>query len=431
MNISDVNLKFRNTNMARKISILMLIAVLNAVSLAENLFSNVLNISADSTGNVLLVDKSHQKMFVVRSNAPGAQEIVKEYRITTGRRSGDKERSGDLKTPEGIYYIIGRVPDNRLTARYGPLAYALDYPNYVDRLQKRNGSNIWIHGRDEEIKDFITEGCISLENSHILDLRKYIVVRQTPVIILDNLSDYYVAPENLKAAVSFWTEYINGWTKNWDSGAVAEYCDYYAPNFLDENGRNLKQFKSYKTDLEKRYQWKTVMVDEISVLVSDCEAHLKFRQRYLCPTFYSEGQKQLILVPIDSNWRIVRETFRPTSPSLTTEEMVTQFLSGWKSAWEQKDIDTYINFYGEEFTSGEYDLSGWKNYKDQVFQSVQNISVKWSALRIQSPQEQVWKVTFRQIYQGDGYRDIGLKTLTLKGFPGNIKIIGEEWVEEK
>jgi len=52
-------------------------------------------------------------------------------------------------------------------------------------------------------------------------------------------------------------------------------------------------------------------------------------------------------------------------------------------------------------------------------------------LRIQSPQEQVWKVTFRQIYQGDGYRDIGLKTLTLKGFPGNIKIIGEEWVEEK
>ena len=136
-------------------------------------------------------------------------------------------------------------------------------------------------------------------------------------------------------------------------------------------------------------------------------------------------------MPIDSNWRIVRETFRPTSPSLTTEEMVTQFLSGWKSAWEQKDIDTYINFYGEEFTSGEYDLSGWKNYKDQVFQSVQNISVKWSALRIQSPQEQVWKVTFRQIYQGDGYRDIGLKTLTLKGFPGNIKIIGEEWVEEK
>jgi murein L,D-transpeptidase YafK len=136
-------------------------------------------------------------------------------------------------------------------------------------------------------------------------------------------------------------------------------------------------------------------------------------------------------VPIDSNWRIVRETFRPTSPSLTTEEMVTQFLSGWKNAWKQKDIDTYINFYGEEFTSGGYDLSGWKNYKDQVFQSVQNISVKWSALRIQPLQEQVWKVTFRQIYQGDGYRDIGLKTLTLKGFPGNIKIIGEEWVEEK
>ncbi|HRU93509.1 MAG TPA: L,D-transpeptidase, partial [Candidatus Marinimicrobia bacterium] len=93
--------------MVRKISILVLVVIISAASLADSLFSNVLNISADSTGNVLLVDKSHQKMFVVRSNAPGALEIVKEYRITTGRRRGDKERSGDLKTPEGIYYIIG------------------------------------------------------------------------------------------------------------------------------------------------------------------------------------------------------------------------------------------------------------------------------------------------------------------------------------
>ncbi|HPC35656.1 MAG TPA: L,D-transpeptidase family protein [Candidatus Marinimicrobia bacterium] len=415
----------------RKVSILILIAILFTISWADNLFLNVINISADSTGNVLIVDKSHQKMFVVRSNAPGAQEILKQYRITTGRRNGDKEREGDLKTPEGIYYINGRIPDSQLTVKYGPLAFSLDYPNYVDRLQKRNGSNIWIHGRDEEISDFITEGCISLDNNHILDLRKYIVIRQTPVIILDNLDKYNVEPENFKAAMNHWTEYINNWAKNWDSGAIAEYCDYYAPNFIDENGRNWQQFKSYKMDLEKRYQWKTVLIDEISVLVSEPEAHLKFRQRYLSPTFYSEGQKQLILMPIDSKWKVVRETFRPTIPSLTTEEMVTQFLTSWEKAWERKDIEAYIDFYAKEFTSGEYDLASWKNYKAQVFQSVKNISVKWSALKIQTVQEQVWKVTFRQVYQSDDYRDVGLKTLTIKGLPGNLKIIGEDWVAEK
>jgi len=425
----DENRKFRMLTMPRKLYSVLLLIGLPLALLAENLLTNVINVSADSTDYVFVVDKLHQKMFMVKSNVPAAVKIINEYKITTGRKNGDKEREGDLKTPEGVYYIDGRVPDSKLTAKFGPIAFTLDYPNFTDRLQKRNGSNIWIHGRDEAIKDFITEGCISMENSQVLSLRKYIVLDQTPVIIMDDLSDFSVGPKEYKTAVKRWSEYVGGWAQSWDSGEIAAYCDYYAPDYRDESGRNLKQFKAYKSDLEDRYQWKTVLIDKVSVLVSDRETHVSFRQRYLSPTFYSEGQKKLILVPVKSQWKIMRETFKPYSSRIATDEMIEQFLKGWEAAWERQDIEAYMHFYAPEFISGEYNLAGWRQYKTELFQSVKKVSIERGALKIQTPEKQVWNVTFKQVYQADGYRDTGLKTMTIVGFPGDLKILKEDWSE--
>lgn len=427
----DENRKFWKLTMLRKIHIILLLICLPVVILSDSLLTNVINVSADSTGFIFVIDKTRQKMYLVKSDAPGDLKIINEYKITTGRRSGDKEREGDLKTPEGVYYIAGRVPDSQLTAKFGPIAYSLDYPNFVDRMQKRDGSNIWIHGRDEAIQDFITEGCISLDNGQILNLKKYIVINQTPAIILNNLTKYTVESANYQAAVKKWAEFTDGWAKSWDSGAITEYISYYASNFKDEGGRNLKQFKVYKSALEEQYRWKTVLIDKVSVLVSDQEAHLKFRQRYLSPTFYSEGQKQLILMPEKSQWKIVRENFKPLKPRISTEEMIAQFLNSWASAWEKQDLEAYLAFYADDFMSGEYDLAGWRDNKTQIFQSAQKVDIERSPLKVQTTEKQVWNVTFRQIYQADEYRDSGMKTMTIKGFPGNMKIVREEWFEEK
>ncbi|MFH1213994.1 MAG: L,D-transpeptidase family protein [Candidatus Neomarinimicrobiota bacterium] len=424
-------MKSRKLTMFRQILALLILTTLPFTVFAENLISNVINISADSTGYVLVVDKIHQKMFMVRSDAPGNLKIINEYKITTGRRSGDKEREGDFKTPEGIYYINGRVPDSKLSAKFGPLAFSLDYPNFIDRLQKRNGSNIWIHGRDEAIKDFITEGCVSLENNQILGLRKYITINQTPIIILDDLAEYTVDQPAYQSAVTRWMDFTNDWANSWDSGAISAYCDYYAPTFIDEGGRNLKRFREYKSGLEKMYQWKTVLIDKVSVLVSDQETHLKFRQRYLSPTFYSEGQKQLILVQVKSQWKIIRETFKPDSPRISTNEMIEQFLKNWENAWEKQDLEAYLAFYAQDFVSGDYNLTGWRQYKSEMFQSQKKASIERSALKVQTTEKQVWNVTFRQSYQADGYRDSGMKTMTIRGVPGNMKIVREEWIEDK
>ncbi|MFA4838742.1 MAG: hypothetical protein WC703_04615 [Candidatus Neomarinimicrobiota bacterium] len=178
------------------------------------------------------------------------------------------------------------------------------------------------------------------------------------------------------------------------------------------------------------YQWKTVIIDKVNVLTSDQETHLKFRQRYLNPTFYSEGQKQLILMQVKSQWKIVRETFKPLSPGISTAEMIEQFLKNWENAWERQNTEAYLAFYAPDFVSGEYDIASWSKYKSELFQSVKNVSVERSALKVQTTEKQVWNVTFRQVYHSDGYRDVGLKTMTIKGFPGDLKIIKEEWSED-
>jgi len=108
MNKYEINRKFWMLMIPRQIFIAITLLFLPLTTFAENLISNVINISADSTGYVLVADKTHQKIFIINSDAPGTIKIVKEYKITTGRRSGDKEHRGDLRTPEGIYYIDKR-----------------------------------------------------------------------------------------------------------------------------------------------------------------------------------------------------------------------------------------------------------------------------------------------------------------------------------
>jgi len=409
-------------------SILCLLFAVSVTIQAEDYLTAVLNVSADSTGSVLIVDKAAQKLYVVRSAAPGDLRVIDEYKITTGRREGDKERTGDLKTPEGIYYLTGQVPAAQLTARYGPAAFTLDYPNFVDRREGRTGNNIWIHGRDEAIKDRITEGCISLENSQILDLAHYIRLNRTPVIILASLQKYRVTDQHAyEQALQKWANLVENWGHSWETGAADTYFGYYAESFHDEAGRNKSAFREYKTGLERIYPWKIVRLDRIVVLTSPQETHLHFRQRFLSPTFFSEGVKHLILVPEQQGLKIVRENFRPTIARQTTAEFLEKFLQAWEAAWESKQIKTYLSFYDSTFSGSGYDYRGWCQYKTDLFAGAVRPQISRSQQKVQTVGRQTYKVTFLQGYQADGYHDTGWKTLLIKGLPGALQIVAEEW----
>ena len=88
-----------------------------------------------------VADKSRKLLFQMeeRSGQPAA---VREFECIHGRVEGDKQKQGDLKTPEGVYFLTKVITQKLDFMEYGPHAVALNYPNPADRLRKKTGSGI-------------------------------------------------------------------------------------------------------------------------------------------------------------------------------------------------------------------------------------------------------------------------------------------------
>lgn len=107
------------------------------------------------------------------------KKVIRSYKIGLGRNPvGRKEKLGDNKTPEGVYYISGR---NDSSAFY--LSLKISYPNeddikYAEKKGYDAGNNIMIHGEPKDPKiaplwgkkrDW-TAGCIAVTNEEIKEI---------------------------------------------------------------------------------------------------------------------------------------------------------------------------------------------------------------------------------------------------------------------
>ena len=121
----------------------------------------------------VLVIKSERELHLMQRG-----EIVKSYKVSLGKKDGPKRYEGDLRTPEGIYWLDWRSPSKRYN-----LAINISYPNQEDRqraneLGKSPGSMIMLHGtpKDDEYPEWFfntlnwTEGCIALTNDDMQEV---------------------------------------------------------------------------------------------------------------------------------------------------------------------------------------------------------------------------------------------------------------------
>ena len=106
-------------------------------------------------------------------------ELVRAYSIALGLTpTGDKERIGDNRTPEGLFHIDARNPQSRFH-----LSLHISYPDDIHRaraaaLGVEPGGDIMLHGlpkgqeeagRDHRKFDW-TNGCIALTNEEIEEI---------------------------------------------------------------------------------------------------------------------------------------------------------------------------------------------------------------------------------------------------------------------
>jgi len=123
--------------------------------------------------DLLVVEKGAHRLLAYQQG-----RLLKEYTVSEGPGLGAKLRAGDLRTPEGIYFI-----DWHNGASCCDQALHVSYPSPRDRMRAQHsgyspGGDIMVHGlpnglgwvgRVHQLSDW-TKGCIAVTDPEIEEL---------------------------------------------------------------------------------------------------------------------------------------------------------------------------------------------------------------------------------------------------------------------
>ncbi len=258
---------------------------------------------------VLTVDKSRsQALLGTLPEDISSAKLLRSFKIATGKVEGDKERQGDNKTPEGIYFTTGTIPAKQLAPeKYGPLAIPLNFPNPMDQIHGKTGYGIWLHGvGDRRIEDArVTEGCVAFQNSEITGLQHWLQPNHGVVVIAKDASEVNRL-EDQKAVMRAALDWIDSWA----SRDIARYMSFYATDFQNA-GKDRGAYEAYKRAVFASYKVMNVKMTNLRVVTHSKYALAMMNQDFSGDNrFRSDGRKMLYFRKDDGgNWRIVREHF--------------------------------------------------------------------------------------------------------------------------
>jgi murein L,D-transpeptidase YafK len=152
--------------------------ILLCLSLTAHVQATAVSMQETPLVDKVLVVKSERQLHLISRG-----ETLKSYRVSLGKQArGAKRSEGDLRTPEGFYWI-----DWRKTSEKYQLSLHISYPNARDQAHAREqgvspGGMIMIHGTplDEEYPEWFfhtldwTEGCIALKNDDMREIWKLV-----------------------------------------------------------------------------------------------------------------------------------------------------------------------------------------------------------------------------------------------------------------
>ena len=253
-----------------------------------------------------VVDKTKKKLEVISYNG-GITKKLFSSSVIVGK-NGDKLLEGDLKTPVGVYQLTRRFTPND---RYlGPLAFSLSYPNLLDKLAKRNGGGIWIHGypldgqRTDELK---TKGCVAMQNDTLMKFDDVVDHKKTLAFIYEDKR-----PEASAKDIAVIISGLLGWKKTWSESDIENYLKFYDKNFERYDGMSLEKFKSMKRAIfskkeKKRISFSNFLITPYPNLKSDRLFRVSFYEDYVSDTHKFAGQKTLYVKLYNDDMKIFIE----------------------------------------------------------------------------------------------------------------------------
>ncbi|MDH5785690.1 MAG: tetratricopeptide repeat protein [Chromatiales bacterium] len=268
----------------------------------------------DDINHAVLVDKHSHRLYVYRRGSDGTPELIRDYYVSTGKANGNKQVTGDLRTPEGVYFITSHIPGEKLPDLYGIGAYPMNYPNEWDLRQGKTGYGIWLHGTESAYYSrppLDSEGCVVLPNIDLGAVSDYLQPGTTPIVVTDRVEwlerDAYLA---LRAEVR---GAVEKWRADWQGSDVERYLSHYDDKFWAK-GHNKKSWQARKRRVAAGKEWQKIEFNDISLFAYPRAAGngeemmvVNLKQDYRSNNYSSAMDKRIYLVKADSGWRVLYE----------------------------------------------------------------------------------------------------------------------------
>ena len=254
---------------------------------------------------LFLVEKMSQYLFIYKG-----KKLVEIHPVTTGMDWEDKWREGDRRTPEGIYYFTKFIPPHRLSRMYGGIAVVMNYPNPVDRLLRKGGSGIWLHGSDTSNRNkipFSTRGCVVGENRSLKEIVKKIKIHNTLISVYK-----YIPEEKPDSDV---LAFLKSWEESWESRDVKMFLSHYSKRFRWKRG-SFREWKEYKERVIRQKKKIEVSISDLTVVGfwkkegKTPEYYVaEFHQTYRSDSYSDRGLKRLYIWREGDKLKIISEEF--------------------------------------------------------------------------------------------------------------------------
>jgi len=239
--------------------------------------------------SVVAVDKSLQKLHLFERRSP--VRLMHTYPCTTGQQSGDKYTNGDMRTPEGVYFVGYKIAAGLDFKEYGGIAYTLNYPNPVDRLRGKTGHGIWIHSKGHDITPLETRGCVAINLQHITELAP-LLTAGIPVVMAERVTGTLSSVQSPITARLLKNK-MQQWAKAWASRSPTMFAFYDPEAYTKAQPESFQAFKANKERLFKLLPWIEIHNRDIHVLEGPDYWVTWTDQHYRAPNLSTEGVRRL------------------------------------------------------------------------------------------------------------------------------------------
>ncbi len=257
----------------------------------------------------LLLDADASRLYLLK-NIDGIPTQIENFYASIGTHGMNKERQGDNRTPTGIYHITSFLSDKQLPELYGDGAFPINYPNSLDKIIKRDGDGIWLHGMPRTLSSRPprdSRGCIIVDNQMIGELRKYIEVGRTPILLAHNI--HWLSKAQWQEQQDMLYTKVMQWKEAWESMDTEKYLAYYSPRYRSQTANYAKLIIQTRRNAQEKTSIR-VGLKNLDLFIDPQNPDLAkatFDQDYRSNNYKVSYRKQQIWQNDKGVWKIIYE----------------------------------------------------------------------------------------------------------------------------